>query len=63
MQSFSEPMRQAMCELRSAREHATARNSLPVRLALSKLETVCEAAAERCVSTFPNEDRQQASIF
>ncbi|MDB5408432.1 MAG: hypothetical protein JWL84_3344 [Rhodospirillales bacterium] len=46
MHDFTERMRQGMRELRAAREAATGRNSLQVRFALSKLETLCEPEAD-----------------
>lgn len=45
MRDFTESMRQEMRELRAAREEARGRDSARVRLAISRLESLCDADA------------------
>jgi hypothetical protein len=60
MQDFTEAMRQGMRELRAARQDANGLEDARVRLAISNLETLCDAdvgSAQRWLGAIPDDER------
>jgi hypothetical protein len=65
MCDFTESMRQEMRELRAAREEARGHDSARVRLAISRLESLCDADAglhETGVHPVPDQRRRPVAV-